>query len=162
MARVDVVCCGFSCRQDLFESLSARKGDISIKVRLQVATFLQEVAVMCRPKAPLLPEAQYPRLVGAHINKNVGTVLHVGRVTGFDPKSCSFELEYGLPGSTSSSQNEIEEVSWDVLKNILVLMPGNALSVPKKAVHESDIARWCVRSAFFCLSFYETSSIEIL
>lgn len=107
-------------------------------------------------------EAQYPRLVGAHINKNVGTVLHVGRVTGFDPKSCSFELEYGLPGSTSSSQNEIEEVSWDVLKNILVLMPGNALSVPKKAVHESDIARSCVRSTFFCLSFYETSSIEIL
>lgn len=131
-----------------------------------MATFLQEVALMCRPKAPLLTEAQYPRLVGAHVNKHVGTVVHVGRVTGFDSKSCSFELEYRLPGSMSLSQNEIEEVSFDVLKNVLVLMPGNAFCAQKSGARGryrmSACARHIHEHSFVTLFYEMSSSIEIL
>ena len=108
--------------QYTFEALISRKLDISVKVRQAILVFLQEVTVLSRPKAPLLPFERYSSLVGAYINKHSeeGDFLS-GRVMDFDPASATFKVEYGIPDSTSSSQNEYEDVTFDVLKNLLVL-----------------------------------------
>jgi hypothetical protein len=106
--------------QEAFDALAARKADVSVKVRQAVATFLHEVASLARPQAPLLGEACFPQLVGAHVYKYVDGNLLTGRVVGFDQASRSHKVEYGLPGM-SSSQNECESISFDSLKTSLVL-----------------------------------------
>jgi hypothetical protein len=106
--------------QDAFDALAARKADVSVKVRQAVATFLHEVASLARPQAPLLGEAYFPQLVGAHVYKYVDGNLLTGRVVGFDQALRLHKVEYGLPGM-SSSQNECENISFDSLKTSLVL-----------------------------------------
>jgi len=111
--------------QEAFHLLSSRKGDISPLVRKAILAFLKNVTALSRPKAPLLPFERYSSLVGAHINKHSEGAswdlrARPGRVVGFDQTSAIFKVEYGRP-NTSSSQNECEDIPFDVLKHLLVL-----------------------------------------
>ena len=107
--------------QETFDALTARKADVSVKVRHAVAACLQEVASLTRPQEPLLGEAHYAQLVGAHVYKHVDGMLLTGRVVGFDKSSRVHMVEYGSPDGASSSQGECEAVGFDCLKTSLVL-----------------------------------------
>ena len=112
--------------EDMFQALSERRLDVSVKVRQTVVSFLQEAARTFRPVPPQMASENFPSLVGAYVNKHSadGDLL-CGRVMNYEPKKSAFKVEYSLQScgqdGSSSSQNVCEEVIFDELKHVLML-----------------------------------------
>ena len=150
-----------------FDVLSARRNDISVKVRQSVVGFLHEATLLSRPASLLLASEQYPRLVSAHINKHTAKGEFVtGRVMSFDPNGATFKIEFAPPDhtpcSSSSSQNDYAEVQFEVLKDLLVLETDPDESVKGDASHGFHLRQRFVSAALALSGLLLTEEESVL